>query len=183
MVRCRTGFDRRVIKIYSEESLNSGHIVLRIRHHRNGLTLVEITVATALLLVGLLATLSVMASSLGLSENSHRHQRAASALRSKLAELRTAPWDDLLVRYQGESSALDSLGVSGGLLVVNIGSESAAAVALGRAVDLDLDGTSNEVEAAHNQMLSFYVELVASWTAGRHPQTRRLQALLHERPQ
>lgn len=178
-----TRFDTDLFCVYSQWSLNSGRAVLEIRHPRRGLTLVEVSVATALLLIGLLATLSVMASSLGLSENSHRHQRAASALRSKLAELRAAPWQDLLVQYQGQTSQLDSLGVHGGVLLVSIGSESSAAVAFGRSVDLDLDGTSNEVEAAHNQMLSFYVELRADWIAGGHSQTRNLQTLLHERPE
>ncbi len=144
---------------------------------RRGLTLVEITVAFSLLMVGLLGTLSVMASGLGLAEDSLMRSRAERAVRTRVAELRAAPWDFLLADFDGQITSFGS----GGTVIVEITDEATAAAMLGAPCDLDLDGSVDEAEPAHNAMQTFCVRVRAAWAASAGPQQVEQVLLLNER--
>lgn len=138
----------------------------------SGFTLLETTIAIAVITLGLVALLAVLPHMISLSRISREVQVGVSAARSKIEEMRAMPFPsagspNILDTYTGAGATFTAVGlvpppdgVHGRIAFLT---EAQAAAEYGITLDLDLDRTNNETEAAQSTFVSFPVRVSVSW--------------------
>ncbi len=132
------------------------------RGRRSGLTLVEVMISVGIMGILALAMLSTMTASIRLGRLNNELETARTAVRDKLEHMRATPFDTVFVSFDAEVSSVD---LQSGTLQVEFISESMASTILGESLDLDRDGSFDEVENAHAGMEVLVTRISVSWTS------------------
>jgi type II secretory pathway pseudopilin PulG len=160
-----------------------------------GFTLIEATLASFVITVGVLALLGVFPGVLNLVRQSRETQVALSAARSRLDLMRTAPWPDpmnptnpnLLNMYNGTTFtvlglALPSTGNEGSVTFLTEAQASAAYG--GIPLDLNLNQITNETATADATWVCYPVAVTITWNDEQGlPRTVTMTSILYNNNQ
>jgi Tfp pilus assembly protein PilV len=152
--------------------------------------LLEVMVAAAVITVGLFGLLATMPAFLNVTRESRESQIAISAARSKLDEIRAAPYPDLanpgaahLVTIYNNTT-FTAVGLTNATGIVRFITEAQAVSVFGLSMDLDNDGNKGTSTTVTAQYTLFPTFVQLNWTdSTRSPRVLTLTTIIYSNNQ
>ncbi len=130
---------------------------------QSGFSLIEVLVATTLLLVMALGIGTCFLSGFDAQATNSVDLRVLNGFRNQIELMRGTTFEDVIVDYQKQEFTVDSVGATGSIeLIVDETRNDADAAAFGLPRDLDGDGVAETVDIS-SKFLLLPVKLTLSW--------------------
>lgn len=149
------------------------------RRGRRGFTLIEVTIALALITVLVLALISALIVTVRVSREAKDLRTAHQVVQRQFELMRRVDFTSVFDEFDGQVGAVDSLWANGAYSVDFL-TEAEAQVALGESIDLDGNDVEDENTPPSADMELLVVRVTVEWTSSAgHDRTYAQETLLY----